>query len=164
MGNRRWKAVLANIWIWEPAPGVGLLFNKIDQDVIQKCSIFHPLCVTYDAWNSIPSLQLLRSHGINCKQTSFNNSYKMKIYQNLTDMMSYSPMPELLLYADPDLILEMKSLKKRIIKRGVSIMADKHGEIKTDDLVDCLAGATSMASGNVRMPLPAPVTVNMGYR
>ena len=164
MGNRRWRVVLANIWIWEPEPGIGLLFNRIDQDVIQKCSIFHPLCVSYDTWESISSIQSLRSHGINCTRTAFNNSYKMKIYQNLTDMMSYSPMPELLLYDDPNLILEMKCLKKRIIKRGVSILADKHGEMKTDDIVDCLAGAASMASGNVRMPLPAPVTVNMGFR
>lgn len=163
-GRRRWRVYLANIWTWLPEPGMGLYFNKIDKDVISKCQKYRPVCVTYDQWNSIQSLELIKSNGFTCKQTSYNNSYKMKIYQNLIDMMSYSPEPELLLYDDSQLILEMKNLKKRIIKRGISIMPDKGAEVKTDDVVDCLAGAASMASGNVQMPLPTPVVVWTGMR
>jgi len=67
-----------------------------------------------------------------------------------------------MLYDDPLLILEMKALKKKQIQRGLSIVKDKNGIVKTDDVVDCLAGAVSMASGHVRAALPEPVTVNLG--
>ena len=78
-------------------------------------------------------------------------------------MMSYQPDPELWLYNDPQLIGEMKALRYRPTVRGVSLITDRHGEIKTDDLVDCLAGTVAMASENVIMPLPAPVVVRMGF-
>jgi len=164
VGKKRWKVHLAHTWVWEPEVGVGLLYNLIDKDVIGICELFRPLWVTYDQWNSIQSLQLLRSRGIRCMQTAYNRAYKSKIYQNLTDMMSYNPEPELLLYEDVNLVLEMKTLKKRRTLRGFSIITDKHGDIKTDDIIDCLAGATSMASGNVREPLPLSVTAYTGMR
>jgi hypothetical protein len=106
-------------------------------------------------------MQMLRSHGINTVQTSFNKGFKNKIYQNLKDMMAYYPVPELWLYDDPRLILEMKSLRFRPTARGVSLVVDKHGDIKTDDCCDCLAGACAMASENIRPSLPAPTTVRM---
>ncbi|MFA5313096.1 MAG: terminase large subunit [Methanomassiliicoccales archaeon] len=162
-GKRRIRVRLAKTWIWNPVPGVGLLFNEIDREVINICSKYHPMTVTYDQWNSVQSLQLLRSHGINCVQTSYNRSYKNKIYQALKDMMSYQPEPELWLYNDVQLIGEIKALRYRPTVRGVSLVTDRHGEIKTDDLVDCLAGATAMASENVIMPLPRPVVVQTGY-
>lgn len=163
-GQKRNRIYLANVKIYDPVPGVGLQFNVIDRDVLRICSIFHPMTVSYDSWNSIQSLQMLRSHGVNCVPTTYNRNYKLKIYQNLLDMMSYPEGPELLLYDDPLLILEMKALKKKQIQRGMSIIKDKSGNVKTDDVVDCLAGAVSMASGHVRASLPDPVVVNMGFR
>ncbi len=114
--------------------------------------------------NSVQSLQLLRSHGINAIQTSFNRTFKNKIYQNLKDMMSYQPHPELWLYDDHRLTLEMKALKFRPTMRGISLVTDKHGEIKTDDVVDCLAGAAAMASESVFAALPLTVSVYTGMR
>jgi hypothetical protein len=162
LGKRRIRVILANLWAWDPQPGIGLLFNEIDKDMIKICSIFHPLAVSYDAWNSTQSLQLLRSHGINTIQTSYNRSFKNKIYQNLKDMMGY-PQPELWLYDDPRLILEMKALKYRPTMRGISLIKDKHGEVKTDDLIDCLAGAAAMASENLRAALPLTTSVRTGW-
>jgi phage terminase large subunit-like protein len=161
-GKRRIRVILANLWSWDPQPGIGLLFNEIDKDMIKICSIFHPLAVSYDAWNSIQSLQLLRSHGVNTVQTSYNRSFKNKIYQNLKDMMGY-PQPELWLYDDPRLILEMKALKYRPTMRGISLIKDKHGEVKTDDLVDALAGAVAMASESIRAALPLTTTIRTGW-
>jgi hypothetical protein len=134
LGKKRIRIRVANMWIWNPEPGIGLQFNLIDKEMIRICSIFRPLCVTYDQFNSIQSLQLLRSHGINTMCTSFNRGFKQKIYQNLKDMMNYYPQPELWLYDDPRLILEMKALKFRPTQRGMSLIKDKHGETKTDDL------------------------------
>ena len=113
--------------------------------------------------NSVHSLQLLRSHGIHTLETSFNRGFKMKIYLNLKELMSYQPTPELWLYDDSRLILEMKALRVRPTQRGQSITTDKHGETKTDDLVDCLAGAASMATDAIRAPLPEPMVVYMPH-
>lgn len=163
LGKRRIRVRLANLWVWDPQPGIGLLFSQIDRDMLQICSIFHPLAVTYDQFNSVSSLQLLKSHGVNAIQTSYNRSFKNKVYQNLKDMMGYYPQPELWLYDDPRLILEMKALKYRPTMRGISLVKDKHGEVKTDDLIDALCGAVAMASEGLRMALPLPVTVRTGY-
>jgi hypothetical protein len=77
--------------------------------------------------------------------------------------MSYQPEPELVYYDDPRLTLEMKSLKFRPTIRGISLVCDKHGDVKTDDVVDCLAGACATASEGIRAPLPEPVVVNTGW-
>jgi len=164
MGKRRIKVRLANIWIWDPKIGLGLMFNEIDKEVIQICARYHPMMVTYDQYNSVHSLQLLRSHGINARQTSYNRAFKNKIYQNLKDIMSYHPQPELEIYDDTRLILEMKALKFRPTARGISLVVDKHGDVKTDDIVDCLAGATAAACDSVHASLPNPVVVNTGWR
>ena len=162
-GERRSQVQLAGIHVFEPEEGIGLRFNEIDQSVIRIAKSFRCMAVTYDKWESIQSVQLLRSNGINVSSTAFNNSYKQKIYQNITDMLGYPDESELLLYDDPRLILEMKNLKVRPIQRGKKLVTNKHGEVTTDDVIDCLAGATAMASGHVRMPLPEPVTVRMGF-
>jgi len=162
-GKRRPKVYLANMWIWDPKPGMGLMYNEINKAVIRICATFHPMIVSYDQYNSYQSLQLLRSHGINAIETSYNRSFKNKIYQNLKDLMAYQPDPEILLYDDSRLILEMKALKFRRTMRGISLVVDKHGEVKTDDIVDCLAGAACTASEGVRAALPAPTVVRTGW-
>lgn len=164
LGKRRVRVRLANIWVWDPTPGFGLPFSEIDRQMVTICSIFRPLAVSYDQFNSIHSLELLRSYGINTIQTSYNRAFKNKIYQNLKDLMAYYPQPELWLYDDARLILEMKNLKFRPTMRGISLVVDKHGDIKTDDVVDCLAGASASASEGLRMALPLPVIVRTGWR
>jgi hypothetical protein len=166
-GKKRTRLHLANIWMWRPVDGVGIEFHKADKDVLNICSIFRPIAVTYDQYSSNHSRELLRSHGINCIQTSYNRGFKQTIYQNLTELMIVDPEPELLLYDDGgysnELIMEMKALKKKKTMRGISLTPDKDGDIKTDDLVDALAGACAMGGEAVRAALPEPVTVRMGY-
>jgi len=106
----------------------------------------------------------LRSHGVNTVETAFNNAFKNKIYHNLRDLMSYPDDPELWLYEDHRLLLEMKNLKYRKTKRGVTFMPDRAGDVKTDDIIDCLAGASAMATDSVYMALPQPVLVRTGWR
>lgn len=167
LGKKRNRCYLAGLWVWRPIPALGLLFGEIDKQIIQICSVFHPMEVTYDDYHSVHSLQLLRSHGIHTKQISFNRNVKQKIYQNLSDMMSYQPEPELFLYDDGGesslLIGELKSLKRKQTQRGVAIGPDKGGDVKSDDLADCLAGAVSAANEGLRMALPEPVVVRTGW-
>ena len=160
--EKRVRARLANIWVWEPTPGAGLVFSEIDKNVLSICRLFRPRVVTYDQWNSLHSLQFLKSCGVPCKETSFNRSYKEQIYMNLREMMSYQPTPELWLYDDYRLTLEMKSLRYRPTKRGFTLIKDKRGESTTDDIVDCLAGAVSSSASLMLTPLPRGITTNLG--
>lgn len=167
-GKKRNRCYLAKCKVWRPTPGVGLIFSQIDKEVLQWYKQFRPILVTYDQYNSIESLQFLRSNGVNCRQMAFNRNVKMKIYQNLKDMMMYQPHPEVLLYdtgGDSSLLIaEMKSLKYKKTKRGYTLVTDKHGTIDTDDLIDCLAAACSSANDGISMPLPEPVIAYTGFR
>jgi len=125
------------------------------------------MVVSYDDYHSVQSLQLLQSHGINTKRLSYNHGVKQKIYQNLRLMMVYEPDPEIFLYDDGGesslLIAELKSLRFKRIQRGISIQPDKHGDVSTDDLSDCLAGACSWANDGVMPSLPTPLIVRTGF-
>ena len=166
-GQKRIRCVLAGLWIWRPLPGIGVQFNQVDRDMINICSIFHPICVTYDDYHSMQSLQLLRSHGINCREISYNRNVKAKLYQNLRDIMAYEPEPELYLYdigGDSSLLIaELTNLNLKQTQNGYSIIPDRNADVKTDDLADCVAGACASANEGIRMGLPEPVTVRTGW-
>jgi len=166
-GQKRKRCILAGTWIWRPVPGMGLVFNEIDREVLGIARLFRPMTITYDTFNSKHSIELLRSSGFNCRELSYNRGVKTKIYQNLKDLMLYQPYPELQIYphgGEADILIqEMKELKYKSLKRGYTLLPDKNGEVGTDDLLDCLSGACYMASEGHRESLPAPVTVRMGY-
>ncbi len=168
MGKRRNMISLARVWVWRPAPGIGIMFHQIDQEILKICATYRPIVVTYDDYQSAHSLQLLRSNGINTRRIPYNRSIKMKIYQNLKDLMSYMPLPELQLYDDGGdshvLAEELRNLKFKSINRGITFLVDKEADIKTDDIADCLAGACTSANDGLVASLPAPVTVYAGFR
>jgi len=158
------RAILALTKSYEPvAQGVGLDYERIENDILELCHKFRPILITFDQWNSVGSLQMLQRNGFNSRQTAFNRGYKNRIYQNLKDLMA-KPEPGLWLYDDPLLLTELKNLKYRPTARGMSIGADKRGDCPTDDMADCLAGAAFMASGHHYARLPAVVTVYTGMR
>lgn len=157
------RAVLSFIKIFTPMTAMGLEWGKIDEEVLRLCKIFLPVKVTYDQWNSASSLYMLQQNRIPFEQTSFNRAYKSKIYQNLRDLMS-KPECGVYMYEHDDLKNELYSLKFRPTPRGVSIGADKRGECPTDDIADCLAGATYMACGKYYAKLPRIGTVYTGIR
>jgi len=166
-GEKRWQIHLAGTWIWKPVPGIGLQFSEIDKDVLTICRTFRPLLVTYDDFQSIHSLQFLRSHGVHCQKIQYNRGVKQKLYRNLKMLMEYQPNPELYLYDDGGnasyMISEMHNLKFKRIARGVSILPDKNADVKTDDVIDCLVGACSSANNGIMPSLPEPTTVRMRF-
>jgi hypothetical protein len=166
-GEKRWQIHLAGAWIWKPVPGIGLQFHEIDRDVLTICQLFRPLLVTYDDFQSIHSLQFLKSHGVPCRKVQYNRGVKQKIYRNLKMLMEYQPEPELYLYDDNGnasyMIAEMSNLKFKRIKRGISLLPDKNADVKTDDVIDCLVGACSSANNGVMPSLPAPTTVRLRF-
>lgn len=166
-GEKRWKIFLAGTWIWKPVPGIGLQFHEIDRDVLTICKVFRPIMVTYDDFQSIHSLQFLKSNGVPCHKLQYNRGVKQKIYRNLKMLMEYQPEPEIYLYDDGAyssyMIGEMHNLKFKRISKGISLLPDKNADIKTDDVIDCLVGACSSANDGIRPSLPSPVTVRMRF-
>lgn len=157
------RAVLAFVKMYTPISATGLEWGKIDDDVLKICKLFRPAMVTYDQWNSAASLYMLQQNNFPFEKTAFNRSYKNKIYQNLRDLMS-KPECGLYLFEHDELKQELYHLKYRPTPRGVSIGADKRGECPTDDIADCLAGASYRACGKYFARLPLPSVVYTGFR
>ena len=113
-------------------------------------------------------MQLIKTAGFNVRLLSYNRGIKQKIYQNLKELMAWQPESELFLYDDGGnssmLIGEMRNLKFKKIPRGISLVVDKQADVKTDDLVDALAGACCNANETMRMGLPMTTTVKTGWR
>jgi hypothetical protein len=166
-GEKRWQIHLAGTWIWKPVPGIGLQFHEIDRDVLTICQVFRPVLVTYDDFQSVHSLQFLRSHGVPCRKVQYNRGVKQKLYRNVKMLMEYQPQPELFIYEDQGnasyMISEMSNLKFKRIARGISLLPDKNADVKTDDVIDCLVGACSSANDGVMPSLPQPTTVRMRF-
>jgi len=159
-GQKRHRCVLAYHNVWKPSSSNTMSFKKIDDEVVALYRRFKPLTVTYDMWNSIQSVEYLKSLRINAMQLPFNRSNKATFFQHLIDLMDRD---ELWLYYDEDVVGELMNLKFKPTQRGVSIMADRGADVSTDDIVDCLGGACWMATGReIRASLPQSVLVNMG--
>jgi hypothetical protein len=148
---------------FDPDPKMGVDIEKTDAEVIELCSKYHPVVVTYDQWNSEASIQKLVRSGINVRQIAFNRGFKQSVYTNLRNLMQ-RPDDSVLLYDEPQLIAELLHLKYKPTPRGQSIGADPRGDCPTDDYADCFAGATFMACRQVYQGLPAPVLAYTGRR
>lgn len=159
-GQKRYRCVLAYHNVWKPSATNALSFKRIDEEILALNRRFLPLSVTYDLWNSIQSVEYLKSRGVNALQLPFNRSNKATFFQHLIDLMDND---ELWLYYDEHIIGELINLKFRPTQRGISILADGSADISTDDIVDCLAGSCWMATGRmIKSALPSSVIVNMG--
>lgn len=143
-GEKRYKVILAFHKKWKPVPGIGLNIIEIDNYALQVARSFKPRSITYDTWNSVHSIHYLKSKGFYATSLPFGRGAKAHYYQNLTDLMERD---ELEMYPDDDIIGEFISLKYKPTMRGVSFFPDPQSEFKTDDLLDCIAGAAWMAAG-----------------
>jgi hypothetical protein len=159
-GEKRWRVCLAYHKVWKPT-GMGALdFKAIDDEVVQICRQFKPMSVTYDTWNSVHSVAYVKSKGIYVQQMGFGRGAKAVYYKHLEDLMNRD---ELWLYHDDLLYGELVNLKFRPTMRGISINKDDKADFPTDDVCDCLAGASWCATGRqIRHGLPQSMVVDMG--
>jgi hypothetical protein len=161
-GEKRFRVVLAYHRVWKPSAGKALNLLDIDDEILLISQRFRPSIITYDQWNSVHSINYLQKKGMRARQLPFGRTQKTTYYQNLLDLMDRD---ELHLYYDELLMAEMLNLKYRTTERGISIGADKKSDVSTDDIIDCLAGASWMAVGRpMRSQLPSSVIVDMGGR
>ena len=160
-GEKRHKIVLVYHKMWKPQPGVGLDIVKLDDEILDIARRFRPKTITYDQWNSVHSITYLRKQGFFADELPYGRGPKATYYKNLFDLMNRD---ELDIYGDSDIVGELMSVRYRPTARGLSIFADPKGDIKTDDLVDALAGAAWMAIGrSLKNALPHGGVIYLGH-
>lgn len=138
--------VVDHIKAWQPGASTAISVNMVDEYIIELAKRFRFGMVSYDSWNSLSSVQKLRSKGIPSKMTQYNKSYKEHIYDHLEHVLinkqlALPPTGEW----SQHLGEELKHLKKKYLGRGFKIVADPEAPISTDDLCDALAGACGIA-------------------
>jgi hypothetical protein len=141
-GKMDWKVVLDHVKYWTPTPGKPIINKEVEDYILSISRRFYLSLVTFDQWNSTESINRLREYGIPAKMTRFTKRYKIIIYDNLYNLISANkidiPHHELLKN-------EMLYLQRRYLPTGYRVFAKKDGLVRTDDLVDSLAGAAYMA-------------------
>lgn len=119
--------------------------------------------MSFDQWNSAASIKSLQAKGIPAKLTRFTKRYKVIIYDYLYDLASSGK----LLIPHHDLLKnEMLYLQRKYMPTGYRVFAKRDGMVRTDDLVDALAGACFVTSDQDQSRLPqgrlARLSVTMG--
>ncbi len=138
--------VIDHMKIWQPGIGVAINVYQVDKYVIDLAKRFRFAMVSYDNWNSLASVQKLRSKGIPCKVTPFRKQYKMAIYDQLEHLLvnhqlALPPKGP----AAHQMEMELKCLKRIYSPNGFKIQPDPEGQVTTDDMCDSLAGACGVA-------------------
>jgi len=156
-GKMDWKVVLDHVKYWTPKPGQPIINREIEDYILYISRRFYLALVTFDQWNSTESISRLREYGIPAKMTRFTKRYKIIIYDNLYNLVSANkidlPHHELLKN-------EMLYLQRRYLPTGYRVFAKKDGLVRTDDLVDSLAGSAYMAIEEESNGLPKGKLVN----
>ncbi len=145
------KIIVDHVKYWQPLEGRPILNEEVDNYIIMLSRRFNFELVTFDQWNSQHSIDHLQKHSIPAKMTRFTKRYKIIIYDNLYDLVSANRMqiPAHALLHD-----EMLYLQRRYTATGYKVFAKKDGLVKTDDVVDALAGASyaCLNEGSTRLP------------
>lgn len=127
--------VVDHIKVWSPSSHKSISVKEVETYILDLYKRFRIGMVSYDTWNSIPSIQKFRAIGIPCKSTPFRKQYKMFIYDQLEHLLINRLL--VLPYKGPhaqDMELELKSLKRIYTPVGYKIKPDPEGLVTTDDL------------------------------
>ncbi len=138
--------IVDHLKFWRPSGKESIVVGKVDQYIIDLAKRFRFAMVSYDAFNSLASIQKLRSKGIPSKLTEFRSKYKMQIYQHLEHLLVNHQLA--LPPSGPGgqlLEQELKHLKRIFNSTGFKIQPDPEAPVHTDDLCDAIAGAIGVA-------------------
>lgn len=157
--------VVDHIKIWQPQMGKAIDVYEVDKYVIELHKRFRLALVTYDTFNYLASVQRMRAKGIPTKVTPFRKQYKIQIYQHLYNLLvaHQVALPRRGPYANL-LEMELKCLKRIYTNNGFKICPDEEAQVKTDDVVDALAGACGVACEDIFAGYPKSVTVNTAHK
>jgi len=134
--------VVDHIKYWTPQAGKPILVEEIDRYMEQLKSRFFLASVTFDQWNSAGSIHKLQKIGIPARCTKFDNRYIMTIYDELYNLVVSG---KIVIPYHKLLMDEMLNLQRKPTPRGYKKEPSKVGTVKTDDIVDGLAGAAYTA-------------------
>ena len=131
--------IVDHIKYWHPTSNHPIYISEIDEYVLNLKKRFRLGLVTYDQFNSQESILKLRKAGIPNKMTRFTKSHKNIIYNELENIVKEGKLkiPHHVLLKG-----EMLGLQRRYVEGGYKVYPMKDGDgVKTDDIVDSLAGA-----------------------
>ena len=153
------KVIVDLIKYWQPINAPISIYD-VDNYVVSLRRRFRLGLLTYDQWNSQESVLKLRKAGIPNKETRFTGQYKTIIYRELENLVNahrlYIPYDQLLYN-------EMIELQRKFTPTGFKILPKKEGDgVKSDDIVDCLAGACYVAVEKQISRLPSSRLIELG--
>jgi len=151
--------IVDHIKYWQPINGpINPL--EVDSYVSGLKRRFHIGMITYDQWASAESILKLRKAGIPNKETRFNSSYKQRIYRELENLVNSG---RILIPFEHLLYNEMVELQRKFTPTGFKVLPKQDGDgVKSDDIVDCIAGAAYMAIESQTKCLPQAKLVSLG--
>lgn len=166
--------VVDHIKIWHPKPNSPVSVHEVDEYIINLARLFRFGIVTYDAWNSLASIQKLRAKGIPTRMTPFRKQYKMQIYDHIEHLLVNNHLALPYKGVDAELLsMELKCLKRIYGPTGFSIKPDHEAAVNSDDACDALAGACGTAmeqfyngyakGGVVHMPQSRSMPMEQGW-
>lgn len=142
--------IVDHVKVWRPINGQSIRVQEVDDYIIGLAKRFKFGLVTYDSWNSIGSIQKLRSKGVSSKCTPFRRQYKMFMYNNLEQLLVNKQLALPFGTIDSDLMInELKSIKRIFGPQGFRIKPDMSGLVNTDDMCDALAGCCAIATETI---------------
>jgi len=134
--------VVDHIKYWHPSEGKPLDVFEITEYLVKLKRKFKLGLLTYDQFSSQECILKLRKASIPNKLMRFNRSQKMSIYKELENLINGG---RLLIPCQSETNLlkqEMLELRRKFDAQGFKVMPMQEGDgAKTDDIIDCLAGA-----------------------
>jgi len=153
------RIVVDHIKYWSPVNGA-INPNIVMEYVLSLKRRFHIGLVTYDAFTSQESILKMRKAGIPNKETKFGAAYKFKIYKELETLVNTG---RLAIPYNNVLYHEMIELQRKFTPTGFKVLPKQDGDgMKSDDIVDCLAGACYVAIEKQMTRLPYAKLVSLG--
>ena len=153
------RIIVDHIKYWHPINGT-INPNDVTQYVVDLKRKFHLGMITYDAFASLESILKMRKAGIPNKETKFTGSYKFLIYKELESLVNSG---RLFIPYHNLLYNEMIELQRKFTPTGFKVLPKKEGDgAKSDDIVDCLAGACYIAVQKQVSRLPYSRVASLG--
>jgi intein/homing endonuclease len=153
------KVIVDHIKYWQPINGA-INPNEVMHYVINLKRRFHIGLITYDAFTSQESILKMRKAGIPNKETKFLPTYKFAIYKELENLINTG---RLSIPYDNLLYNEMIELQRKFTPTGFKVLPKQEGDgVKSDDVVDCIAGACYIAVERQVSRLPQSRVVDLG--
>lgn len=155
-----YKIIVDHIHYWHPFADKVISSEEVVEYICSLSKRFKIAMCTYDAFNSQESIIKITKAGIPNMLTRFNRGFKMKIYDELENLVITGNIkfPHHGLLKD-----EMLELQRRYDATGYKVYPRKDVDgACSDDIVDCVAGAAYQSIHADVRGLPKSKVVNTG--